>query len=674
MSTPPNPRHPITSVHIIFKTHLDLGFTDFARLVTRRYFEHYIPSAMRVARELREKGSAARLVWTTGSWLIHEFLEQASPPSRRTMERAIEAGDIIWHGLPFTTHSELMDASLFRFGLSLSRDLDRRFGKKTIAAKMTDVPGHTRAIVPLLAEAGIRFLHIGVNPASTPPDVPDIFRWRHDDGSEVLVMYDTSGYGQTHRLPVIGAALTFAHTGDNCGPQAGGEIERIFRDVQRQFPGAAVAASSLDAFAATLLVARTRFPIVTAEIGDTWIHGAGTDPMKVGRFRELCRLRAEWLDLGIVDGNEEWFRRFSTHLLCIPEHTWGMDEKTFLDDYSRYDRQCLKALRKTGKCRVFESSWREQRGYIDKALSAIKPASLSNAARTRIAALKPAVPSKARFHEVHDPKRRMALKHFDACFSPADGCISYLRHRESGRIWCAGKPSLFAITYQLFDHRDYQRFGRQYLRNWPHAWDWAIKDFTKPGIENLRCSARSWTPEHTRFFQRVDHRGTTILAEMRMPEFPVRRYGCPKTLMLEMAFPHDQPAIVLRLQWFGKRACRLPEATWFSFRPTVRKSGSWLMDKMGSLISPRDVLPDGNRRLHAVGRGVTYRDIANSCAITTLDAPLVAPGKPSLLDFNNRLSSVAGGMHFCLHNNAWGTNFPMWYEDDAAFRFRMEFR
>ena len=88
------------------------------------------------------------------------------------MEEAIDAGDVVWHGLPFTTYTEMMDASLFRFGLSLSQELDRRFGKKTIAAKMSDVPGHTRAIVPMLAEAGIRVLHIGVNPSSTPPDVP----------------------------------------------------------------------------------------------------------------------------------------------------------------------------------------------------------------------------------------------------------------------------------------------------------------------------------------------------------------------------------------------------------------------------------------------------------------------------------------------------------------------
>ena len=62
---------------------------------------------------------------------------------------------------------------------------------------MTDVPGHTRAIVPLLAEAGIRFLHIGVNPASTPPRVPSLFRWRDPSGVEVMVMYQRGAYGAT---------------------------------------------------------------------------------------------------------------------------------------------------------------------------------------------------------------------------------------------------------------------------------------------------------------------------------------------------------------------------------------------------------------------------------------------------------------------------------------------
>src|SRR6185312_5086087 len=130
-----------------------------------------------------------------------DYLAQAAPADQARMERAITDGDVAWHGLPFTTHSELMDPSLFRYGLSIAQRLDRRFGKRTIAAKMTDVPGHTRGIVPLLAQAGIAFLHIGVNAASTPPDVPPVFVWRDPSGADVMVMYHKGSYGDTMVVP-----------------------------------------------------------------------------------------------------------------------------------------------------------------------------------------------------------------------------------------------------------------------------------------------------------------------------------------------------------------------------------------------------------------------------------------------------------------------------------------
>src|SRR5450759_2843443 len=169
------------------------------------------------------------------------------------MEQAIAAGDIAWHGLPCTFHSELLDPSLFRFGLSLSQRLDARFGKHTISANMTDVPGHTRGIVPLLAGAGIRFLHIGVNSASTPPDVPDAFVWRNTDGSEVIVVYDKAGYGTVSHLPGMSSALAIAHTNDNLGPNDPAEIIETYRKLQVEFPSATLKAGRLDDYAVDLL-------------------------------------------------------------------------------------------------------------------------------------------------------------------------------------------------------------------------------------------------------------------------------------------------------------------------------------------------------------------------------------------------------------------------------------
>ena len=180
----------IKKVLIIFKTHLDVGFTDFAANVRKKYEEVFIPNAIKTAGELRKENGEAAFKWTTGSWLIYEYLKNAPEERVKELSEAILNGDICWHGLPCTTHTELMDRELFEYGLSLSRRLDERFGRKTIAAKMTDVPGHTKAMIPLLKKAGIEFLHIGVNPASAVPEVPEIFRWQCDTGEKITVIYN----------------------------------------------------------------------------------------------------------------------------------------------------------------------------------------------------------------------------------------------------------------------------------------------------------------------------------------------------------------------------------------------------------------------------------------------------------------------------------------------------
>ena len=129
----------------------------------------------------------------------------------------------------------------------------------------------------------------------------------------------------------------------------------------------------------------------------------------------------------------------------------------------------------------------------------------------------------------------------------------------------------------------------------------------------------------------------------------------------------------IELQWFNKQACRLPEALWLTFQPFVSKNADWQIEKLGEYISPLHVVERGNRHLHASGKDVICKDGVDELKIAALDSPLVAPGEPSLLDFSNELPDLANGMHFNLYNNVWGTNFPMWFEEDCRFRFILQF-
>ena len=479
-------------VHLIFKTHFDFGFTDFARLVLQRYREQFIPQALALAREMRERGGTERFVWTTGSWLIYDYLEWAGAAERRRMEQGIAAGDIAWHALPYTTHSELMDPSLFRFGLSLGQELDRRFGRKTIAAKMTDVPGHCRAIIPLLAEAGVKFLHIGVNPACSPPSVPPIFRWRAPDGSEIVVAYSTD-YGSPFRgkakdLPHV---LAFAHTGDNHGAPPASEIVQSFQHWREAHPGAEVVASTLDAYARGILPQRELFPVVKSEIADTWIHGTGSDPRKVADYRALCRLRNDWERNGLAKKHGKAFRKCSLSLLNVAEHTWGMDEKTHLGDYVHYsaadfaralrrdlvpasavpkeyelhrpfrdNSRNMDGLPRPQRFSTFAASWDEQRGYVREAVKALANTPMANDARRELQRLRPVRPKLKGFERFH-AKNVISAGNFQVKFDARTGALVYLL-REGGRASLGGpKNPLGLFRYQTFAQQDFDRLVRR---------------------------------------------------------------------------------------------------------------------------------------------------------------------------------------------------------------------
>ncbi len=651
----------VTEVHVIFKTHLDVGFTDYAHKVVDRYMTQFIPDAIALARKMQADYPDEPFCWTVGSWLVHEFLRRASPEQTQVMKSAIGEGLVNWHALPFTTHTEFMDADLLRYGLSLSRDLDRRFGRQTIAGKMTDVPGHTRAMIPILREAGVRFFHVGVNPAATVPDVPPLFIWRDVATASDLIVAYQKVYGDVMLLPGTSAAVALVFTGDNLGPPSIESIHETYASLRQQFPTARFIGSSLDAIARVLIEADPDLPVVTSEIGDTWIQGVGTDPTKVSQYRELLRLRQAWMRDERIAGSA--LDDLHRALIMIPEHTWGMDLKTHLQDYEHYATEALPQARTLPNFQTFERSWVEQREYIGDALAALDHTPLKAEAQQRLHDITPHRPDLAAF--TPSTQRRFETTRWTIELDPSNGALVHLEDKRSGLLLADAEHPLGLLTYESFSAGDYDRYWHQYIRDREHGGVrvWAHPDNTKPGLKV--DVHRTWQPILQAIHQREDAQGQHILIEARLPA-ESQQIGAPAVLYFDYTLNADELALSLR--WFEKPACRLPEAYWLSFNPLLPKAGQWFIHKLGQKINPGDVVSRGARTLHSFDRGVSWRGTAFQIEIQSLDAALVAPGRPSLLDFHNEVPDLAGGMHFNLYNNVWGTNFPMWFEDDAQFR------
>ena len=83
------------------------------------------------------------------------------------VEKALRDGRFVVHGLPFTTHTELLEAEDLVRSLGYSARLTRRLGLEMPRdGKMTDVPEHTWMMATMLKHAGIDFMMIGCNGAS----------------------------------------------------------------------------------------------------------------------------------------------------------------------------------------------------------------------------------------------------------------------------------------------------------------------------------------------------------------------------------------------------------------------------------------------------------------------------------------------------------------------------
>ena len=660
------PENDIEQVLVAFKCHLDVGFIDTQAAVIRKYFAVYYPQAIAIAGEMRAGGGGAQTpyMWTTGSWLLYRYLEQAAPADRKRMEEAIARDDIAWHALPFTWQTELLDHSTVSACLGFSKALDRRFGRTTTGAKMTDVPGHSRGLIAPLAENGVKLLDIGVNSASTPPDVPPVFVWKNASGASLIVIYHRTAYGGVVRIPGSKLAIAMEVRNDNSGPHTPAEIRKIYAGLRARFPNAKVRAANLTMIAEAVKPYEHSLPVVQQEIGDTWIYGVPSDPWKVARFRELLRLRRAWIASGkLTDGDQTDLALLAQASLCA-EHTWGMDTKTWLD-FDHYTPSALQQMLGQPKYRRVASSWVEKRADLDAGVATLPPP-LRSEAEQRFQELRPVRPDTNRL-SASDAAPVIDGPHFRIGLDPKTGAITKFVDKKNGRDWASAQNPLAEFAYQTLSQADYDRFLSSYITV---KTDWAPKDFGKPNIAKFGAQSQTWGTELLGSYRGEDQNTELLIARLQV-DAPAEATttAFPKELWLTLALPKAEPAARITLAWFGKPANRLPEAIWLTFRPVAPETRGWTLKKVEEPVSPFDVVPGGGRNMHALSGGMTYRDARGTLAIETLDAPVVALGERSPLNFSKEQPDLSRGLHFSLFNNAWGTNYIQWFGEDMQFRF-----
>ena len=119
-------------------------------------------------------------------------------------------------------------------------------------------------------------------------------------------------------------AISINFTGDNHGPHTYDQVKKMYADIRGRYPNAKIIPASFNEIAEELVAIKDQLPVVTAEIGDTWIYGCASAPVRMAKYRALEELYSRWLREGKLDKHSDEALNFVLELGLIAEHTLSL--------------------------------------------------------------------------------------------------------------------------------------------------------------------------------------------------------------------------------------------------------------------------------------------------------------------------------------------------------------
>jgi alpha-mannosidase len=197
-------------VYLLPHSHVDIGYTHRQAEVEQKQWRN-IDTALALCAKTAAFPHEARFKWNVEVlWAVDSYLRQATPERRRQFIDAVRAGQV---GLDALYGNELTGLcrpeELLRL-LQWGAEIGRQCGVKVDSAMISDVPGLTWGTVPAFAQAGVKYISLGLNLGDSGraiaawEDKP--FYWLGPDGRQrILCWLPYKGYALGH--PSIGFKL-----------------------------------------------------------------------------------------------------------------------------------------------------------------------------------------------------------------------------------------------------------------------------------------------------------------------------------------------------------------------------------------------------------------------------------------------------------------------------------
>lgn len=719
----------VNQIIVVCKTHFDIGYSDRVAEVLAFYRTTMIDRALDLIDNSTALPPEERFIWTCPGWVFDQIAEDwpgQTAERRQRLDRAVKAGRLVPHALPFSVESELMWPEEFARGYTLADSSCRRYGvRPPRGAKTSDVPSQSRALATGLAHGGIRFMHIGCNwPSGYVHDLPPLFWWEGPDGSRVLTMYSTI-YGTCTALwpwggegdPYIGHNLlppadwpyktwpAIIVTSDNSGPPTLEAVRSLFAEAVEKLPGVKIRMGTLDDIADAIMAEKPELAVVRAETPDTWIHGCMSDPggMRLARNVHPLIPAVEVLDAHLsywgmpVENHDNEVAKAFEQSLLYSEHTWGLGQS--IDVYE----QAFEEL-PASKYQKLEASWEDKTNYIrtaagitssrlDAGLSALAQAVDTEGSRVVVYNSLPwersgivdingasfvAKNIPALGYRTFPPPPNIAPRPLSGDtlenefirvrLDPARGVIESLVEKRTGREWVdeSAEFGLGQYLNERFESSQTEDYCRAYQQGrWgTHLHLGMYKPGLPPGVRYRRASGSNGS-------MYLDKRGETLSGILEMPGDPNNHL--PAT-SLRVTLRDGVDYLDVELTIKDKAKDNWPEADWLCLPFRLNSPQFRVARTLGVMDPARDIQPGSNRHLYAVGAGLTITGSDGAVvSICPIDHPLVSLDTPGIWKFSLDFVPKKPVVFLNLYNNQWNTNYRYWYSGTWSSRVRIWF-
>ena len=629
----------------VFKTHVDIGFTDLPHKILAAYSDTLLTRVVEACESSRHK--ALPLVWTMPAFVLHYVLRNCTKELKERADELIKEDLLVWHALPCTLKTEFFSSYELEETLYYAKELCRIYNKPMpICAKMTDVPGHTQALVDVLCENGVKFLHLGCNPASTPPTVPRLFFWESNNGNRILTYYDKDYGGsvippQDWAYPVH---LSMNVSSDNYGVHKDGTLEKLEETLKAYDTTAEFHVGTMDDFAKELLRCDlSDLPVIRGELGDTWIAGLGAFPegcAAIGEVRGDFEKISKFLKKKGDTEFETLQRTYLENAMLFGEHSGGVDVKRLLSTRRCYEKTALLEALRTEPYMYANSGWDDERSWCYQA---------------RDAALQLKTAVKEKYGDAWDNNTQNLPIHSAFALSLQDDQIVVSNQKNKTCI-------KIGYLYEIIGRDTIDAYLDSYLTQ---KCDWALADFgryqldgtnTYPNIKNQTC---------TQVVKEIAKTPSSIAVTYAPDNESFQKYGNAEQTTIKATLSGNRVHVSIELK--NKQPTMYVEGGYlcFEFGEQIKNIAIY---KSNVKINPQtDIVPGANTALFAVNPSVTV----NETSITPIHTPLVCFGEPKVYRNNTQNFRMPqnGKVFFNLFNNMWASGSPQWVTGSYHFEF-----